>query len=163
MLALHFFCERQAHILNGHRVLLLVINVSEAESFHLCGISCIGREVKYAGPLATIQISLAVEAACISGNGEMHVLAPGLGDVHAGEGSAGPIRLVVRHAMIAVLDKPEVNLAGLIGVTHGPTAALGFGSPRRKGACNNSNTDRRDCDSSDHAMSPIALLCRKRC
>ena len=76
------------------------------------------------------EVALAIETAGIAGNGELHLLLAGLGDVEADEGAEGPVGLVRGIIAMLMVDQRESDLAGLVGAVNRPAAAEGFRGAR---------------------------------
>ena len=85
------------------------------------------------GAFAIVEVAFAFEASSVAGDGEFNVLLAGFGEIDSVEIAGGPIGLMIRIVVVAVIDERELDLAGFIAVGDGPAAGASFGGASDKG------------------------------
>src|SRR5580704_1934571 len=126
MLVPHLPGEFEADILYGHAVLLFFIDV-EVELMHLASVVRVGLEMEDARAFAVVKEAFAFDLAGIARDGEVNVLAAGLGDVDAGERACRPVGFVVRRSTVLMLNQRECNFARFVGLANRPVSATDVG------------------------------------
>jgi hypothetical protein len=107
-------------------------DAGEAEVAHRTHESGISREAEHAGAFAVVEISVAVETAGVTRDGELHVVPRARGEVQALKGIRGPVVLALRIAAVVAMVEAELHLAGFLRRPQGP-GALEFRGGERGG------------------------------
>src|SRR6516225_7944996 len=113
--------------------------------------------MEHPGSFAVVEITLAIEAARIPGDGELHLLLAGLGDVEPDKGAHRPGRIVRGVPTVLMVDQCELNLARRVGVLDGPASGerfRGAGDERADKCADNKNVS-DDSVTAVHDFPPV--------
>src|SRR5258708_30439135 len=109
--------EFQAHIMYGHRRLLLAVDPSETERFHLLCILRVSYKMKEPGAFAIMQKPFAFEFSRVPRDRKMNFLPSRLGEIQSRKIGRRPLRTGVKVMPGVGAQQGKLHIPGEVGVS----------------------------------------------